>query len=53
MATIGKSLTGVFFALAYNEQQGIPQDTPGVPSHYYMLKSGYFLSYFPFLISKI
>lgn len=36
MATIGKSLTGIFFALAYNEQQGIPRDTPGVPSHYYM-----------------
>lgn len=48
MATLGKSSTGIFFALTPNEQQGIPQDTPEVPSHYHMPKSGYFLIDFLF-----
>lgn len=33
----------VFFVLAYIQQQGIPRDTLGVPSHYYTPKSGRFL----------
>lgn len=34
-----------FFVLAYSLQQGIPQDTGGDPSHYYMPKSGCFLGF--------
>lgn len=40
-----KVLDWYFFVLAYSQQQGIPQDTAGVPSHYYMLESGSFLGF--------